>query len=284
MKSIPCFKLKALLCASLLSFSSVAGAMILTFEATYVSRSIISEAVFVPDTSFSPTSFRFQVNFDTSITELFSQPDTTTLDNPGGTPIHYTFLGNNTSFGVPVFSSSPFSSELGSSISTYTDPHLYNSSSSFLNEGYNFYDTDIQSSGYRVMGFSAHFEFQPGYDYDFYAIEVMLNLANPPENLSQVRFASPQELIAELELARDQESLWDMDEVGIFHQDRPDRNGGAYFGSAKLVAINGIETDAPLPINPVPEPGGFALFITGLGLMSFIARRGRLDRRGNTRH
>jgi hypothetical protein len=107
------------------------------------------------------------------------------------------------------------------------------------------------------MGFSAHFEFQPGYNYDFYAMEVMLNLANPPENLSQVRFVSPQELIAELESARDQELLWDMDEVGIFHQDRPDRNDGVYFGSAKLVAINGIETDALLPIKPRSRTGRF---------------------------
>jgi hypothetical protein len=284
MKSVSSFKLKALLCALLFGFSSVAGAMVLTFEATYLSKSTISGPAFVPDTSFSPTSFQFQVEFDTSITYLHNQLNNSTFDGPSGNPIHYTFSVNQTSFGVPVFSSSPFSSELGSSISTYIDPHLYNWSSSSLSTFYNFYDSEIQSDGYRNMGFSTHYEFQPDNDYDFYAMAVGLTLANPPENLSEVRFASPQELISELELARDLGTEWHVNEIGIFHQGMPDRNGGNYDGTAKLVAINGIETNAPLPINPVPEPGGFALFITGLSLMGLVARRGRLDRGGYSRH
>ena len=82
-------------------------------------------------------------------------------------------------------------------------------------------------------------------------------------------------------MARDLGTEWHVNEIGIFHQGMPDRNGANYDGTAKLVAIDGVGINAPLAINPVPEPGGFALFITGLGLMNLIARRRGRSARSN---
>jgi hypothetical protein len=272
----PGFKIKALLYAALFSFSSIGNSMSLTFEASYNSKLLAAGTTLNPDLNFSPTSFQFQVNFDTSITGFYSQLSPYTYVDTDGNVINYTFQGNNTSFGTPTFSSSPFSSQLGSSLLMSTDERLWSSSSSFLNEGYNYYDSVHESFGYRGMGFLTYFQLQTDTNYDVYYMEVMLNLSEAPLGLSDVDFNTSAELISSLQLARDLGTSWYIDEFGASYQNEANRVVGAYFGSARLIAIDGVGTTTAIPAAiSVPEPGTLALFMTGLALMGFEGRRRR---------
>ena len=71
-----------------------------------------------------------------------------------------------------------------------------------------------------------------------------------------------------LTIARDQRSIWSLDEGGQHYIDGQidTRVGSHYFGSATLVAIDGVAA-------PIPEPETYTMILAGLGLVGVAALR-----------
>jgi hypothetical protein len=257
--------------ASGIGFSSLTNATELTFAATYNQAMNFVGSDVLQNQSFNALSFNFTVSFDPQVTWLM--PPTTTYSTytgDNGSPVNYVWTGANTVYGQPTFSQSPVSTNAGYQ---YTqNQYLNNYSTSYGNAVYNYWDSQYTSYGGKPIGFSLNYQGQPAPnspDYAVYFFEVATHFLPPPTSAAEVTNISPDTFLSYLLSARDQKAVWNLNEGGYYMgQDISSRTGSLYFGSATLVAIDGVAA-------PIPEPETYAMMLAGLSLLGLTAWRRR---------
>ena len=253
---------------TMLTIAPVNGTM-LTFSGTYNSKYYYVGSEVQQELNFAPLIFNFTVNFDPQVTQLLGPTISSgSYTGSNGNLVNYISATANTGFGTPSFSESPVSDSLGVSLSIA--PSMGDYSQSSENESF-YWASEYPFGGSKSIGFTFNYQGYPtngSPDSAVYYMEVYSYVPHPPANISEVGHIQTSELMNYLTQARDQKIDWHMDEAGqyLIAGNINARSGSHYFGSATLITIDGIAT-------PVPEPETYAMFMAGLGLMGFIARR-----------